>query len=559
MTEQDDHELLAAYAHSQSEPAFAALVARYVNLVYSAALRFTGNPHHAEEITQAVFITLARKAGRLGRGVVVPGWLYQTARLTAANFVKGEIRRQRREQEVYMQSTLNEPEAAPWEQIAPLLEEAMGGLGETDRNAVVLRYFENRTAEETGALLKLTTAAAHKRVERALDKLRKFFSRRKVSIGTGGLGLLLSANAVQSAPASLGAAVAAAAVLSGTALSTATLITATTTIAMTTLQKTLITATLAVVAGAGIYEARQASQLQRQNQALQQQQAALAGQLRQLERDRDAATSRLAALADELAGAKKNPAEVLKLRGEVGTLRQEKAIAGTKSALNKLTADPESRKTLRDQQKMGMAALYADLARRLKLTPEQTGQLNDLLADHIMDSIDLITQALRDNKTRGEIDQMFAKQDAALREQLLSLLGQDGLAQYLDYANNLGSTLTAAQFAACLTGDPEAVADKRKQFYAAMQDAARSALAAAGLPADYQIVPMLNLANIASEEQAAQSLQLLDSIYAQVAAKAATFLSADELAKFQEYRTNAISNSQTMLLINRKLMAPISK
>ena len=93
MTEWDDHELLAEYARTESEAAFATLVARYVNLVYSAALRFTGNPHHAEEITQAVFIILAQKAGRVAARTVLSGWLYQTARLTAANFVKGEIRR----------------------------------------------------------------------------------------------------------------------------------------------------------------------------------------------------------------------------------------------------------------------------------------------------------------------------------------------------------------------------------------------------------------------------------------------------------------------------------
>src|ERR1035441_9271159 len=125
MPELDDHELLAEFARTESEAAFAALVARYVNLVYSAARRFTGNPHHAEEITQAVFIILARKAGGLRPGTGVSGWLYQTARLTAANFVKGEIRRQRREQEAYMQSTLDEPDAAAWEQIAPLLDEAI--------------------------------------------------------------------------------------------------------------------------------------------------------------------------------------------------------------------------------------------------------------------------------------------------------------------------------------------------------------------------------------------------------------------------------------------------
>src|SRR5271157_4201747 len=124
MTEMDDHELLGEYTRSASEVAFAALVTRHVNLVYSAALRFTGNPHHAEEVTQAVFVILARRAGGFRRGVVLSGWLYQTARLTAANFVKGEIRRQKREQEAYMQSTLNEPDTAGWQQIAPLLDEA---------------------------------------------------------------------------------------------------------------------------------------------------------------------------------------------------------------------------------------------------------------------------------------------------------------------------------------------------------------------------------------------------------------------------------------------------
>ena len=157
MTELDDHELLAEFARTESEAAFAELVSRHVNLVYSAAQRFTGNPHHAEEITQAVFIILARKAGSLSSRVVLSGWLYQTARLTAANFVKGEIRRQQREQEAYMQSTLTDlsrhSEATAgteniWQRIAPLLDEAMGHLGETDRNAVVLRFFENKTAQE---------------------------------------------------------------------------------------------------------------------------------------------------------------------------------------------------------------------------------------------------------------------------------------------------------------------------------------------------------------------------------------------------------------------------
>jgi RNA polymerase sigma factor (sigma-70 family) len=223
MPELDDHELLAEFARSESEPAFAALVERYVNLVYSTALRFTGNPHHAEEITQAVFIILARKAGRLSSKVVLSGWLYQAARLTAANFLKGEIRRQHREQEAYMQSTLNESTDAAWKEIAPLLDEAMGKLGETDRNAVVLRFFENKTAAEVAAKLKLTEAAAHKRVSRALEKLRKIFAKRGVDSTVSAIGETISINSVQAAPVALTKSVTAVAIAKGAAASGSTL------------------------------------------------------------------------------------------------------------------------------------------------------------------------------------------------------------------------------------------------------------------------------------------------------------------------------------------------
>jgi RNA polymerase sigma factor (sigma-70 family) len=203
MSELDDHQLLGEFARENSEAAFAALVQRHINLVYSAALRRIGNPPAAEEITQAVFIILSRKAGKLSPRIALSGWLYQTARLTAANFVKGEIRRQQREQEAYMQSTLNETDAVAWAQIAPLLDEAMGHLGATDRNAVVLRFFENKTAAEVANALQLTEAAAHKRVNRALEKLRKIFTKRGVTLSATLIAGVASANSVQAAPARL--------------------------------------------------------------------------------------------------------------------------------------------------------------------------------------------------------------------------------------------------------------------------------------------------------------------------------------------------------------------
>ncbi len=152
-----------------------------------------------------------------------PGWLYQTARLTAANYVKHEIRRERREQEAYVQSTLNEPGSETWNEIAPLLDEAMGGLGETDRNAVVLKFFENKTAHEVAAALKLTEAAAHKRINRALEKLRKFLTKRGVVSTTAIIAGAVSANSVHAAPVGLAQTISTVALAKGAAASTSTL------------------------------------------------------------------------------------------------------------------------------------------------------------------------------------------------------------------------------------------------------------------------------------------------------------------------------------------------
>src|ERR1051325_10562185 len=132
----EDRALLQAYVERQSEDAFSKLVDRYTNLVYAAALRYVGNPHQAEEISQAVFIILARKAPRLHRKTILSGWLYQTKRLTASNFLRTEQRRVRRDQEAYMQTIPSEPEPNIWQYIAPLLETAMGTLKEKERNAV---------------------------------------------------------------------------------------------------------------------------------------------------------------------------------------------------------------------------------------------------------------------------------------------------------------------------------------------------------------------------------------------------------------------------------------
>src|ERR1039458_5655548 len=124
MDEPTDIALLRDYALRNSEEAFTTLVQRHIRLVYSVALRQLGNTHQAEEVTQAVFIILARKAAGFRRGAMLTGWLYQTARLTTANFLRSERRRHRREQEAHMQSEIRESHAEPvWQGLAPLLDD----------------------------------------------------------------------------------------------------------------------------------------------------------------------------------------------------------------------------------------------------------------------------------------------------------------------------------------------------------------------------------------------------------------------------------------------------
>ena len=279
----------------------------------------TGNAHSAEDVTQAVFMALAQNAGRLARHPVLSGWLHTTARRLAAKTVRTATRRQLREQEAAAmnQNSSNENEAL-WEDVAPHLDAALGELNDAERDALLLRYFEKKSAPEIAARIGISAAAAQKRVTRAVERLRESFSRRGIAVGTGGLIVALGGHAVQATPIGFAATISTAA-LAGKAVSASTVITTTKAIAMTTLQKTMITATLAVFAGAGIYEARQATQLREQNQKLEQQQAPMAEQNQHLQNADDPANS-LASLREENAQLKSNQTELLKLRGEVDAL-----------------------------------------------------------------------------------------------------------------------------------------------------------------------------------------------------------------------------------------------
>ena len=316
MNNQSDAQLLRAYAEHRSDPAFAELVRRHVDLVHSAAMRMVCDAHLAQDVTQGVFLALARNAAQLTGSPVLSGWLHRTAQNIAAQTVRTDVRRRVREQEAVAMNELLAPEPdAVWEHIAPQLDTALGELSETDRDALLLRYFERKSASEMASTLGISDEAAQKRVNRAVKRLRECFAKRGLAVGASGLVVAIAANAVQAAPVGLAVTISTAAALAGTTLTTTL-----NTIAMTTLQKTLITATLAAAIGTGIYETRQANHWREQSLGLQE---AYAEQIQLLRQERDEATNRLARLASDADSERGGGGELLRLRGEVGVLRQQ--------------------------------------------------------------------------------------------------------------------------------------------------------------------------------------------------------------------------------------------
>ncbi len=197
----DDWQLLRRFIEHNSQEAFASLTKRYLGLVYSVCRRELDDAETAEDVTQAVFLILARKAPTLRRHVVLSGWLFQTARFAAKN---ARIQTQRRaayeQKAAEAMQQQSEKEDAAWAEIEPLLNQSLAALKEGERQCVLLRFFQGLSFAEAGAALGLSEEAARKRVTRALEKMRAFFGKEGVVIPGLALAALLTAHAAKAVP-----------------------------------------------------------------------------------------------------------------------------------------------------------------------------------------------------------------------------------------------------------------------------------------------------------------------------------------------------------------------
>jgi len=264
-----DQQLLREYAASRSDSAFRELVRRHIDLVHSAARRLVRDSHTAEDVTQAVFTALSKDARRVSSHPVLAGWLHKTTRHLSTNVIRADARRRVREQQAIAmneQATPDSESEPMWADIASHLDDVLGELSESDRDAVILRYFEKRSAKEIAATLGITAEAAQKRVNRAIERLRESFARRGVTGSGAGITAAIGSNAIQAAPSGLAAAIAGGVLASSVATTTSTI--------MIILQKMLIPVAAVALAGTWLHQNQEASKLRAEIATVPQVQAA---------------------------------------------------------------------------------------------------------------------------------------------------------------------------------------------------------------------------------------------------------------------------------------------
>lgn len=444
----EDSELLRSYAANHSGPAFAELLRRHLNLVYSAALRRSGgDPHRAAEIAQQVFISLARHAGALSRHAALVGWLYTSTRNAALASARAESRRQIREQEAFMMNQQHQSSEAEgdWERLRPVLDEVMDELSRRDREAVLLHFFEGRSYGEVGARLSLAEDAARMRVNRALDRMRASLGRRGIGSTTAALALALANEAVVAAPAGLATAVDGAVLASAAAGGAGTLGAVGLLNLMSTTKTALgiMTGLFALSVGTAIFEAGEARKARTS-----------------LAEANEFGAERVRSLQAELNSAEKaRAAAEASLREGISAARtQAGGDGGARASLSQnpdnLRKDPAYAAVWRKQQMRIIQQRYGYAFAAMKLPPDDVARLKNLLLTRTEARLDAGDAGQAAGLSGPELSTAEKQAETAVTDEIKGVVGEAGYAQLMAsqkasqfeplIANSLAVDLSAA-------------------------------------------------------------------------------------------------------------------
>ena len=436
----DDATLLRRYTEDRSEAAFAELVRWHLDRVYSTAVRRVGNDAHlAEDVTQTVFVALARRAAALARHPHLSGWLYLTTRNAAANVVRHERRRKARELEAQAMQDISSPVASEpdWSRVAPILDAAIDELSASDRTAVLLRFVDRCAFADIGTRLRLTEDAARRRVDRSLDKLRERLARRGITSSSAALGLALANHAVVAAPASL------AATVTGTAMAAAPALGASTIELLHIMTATKLAGSIAAVAllivalGTATYEMRGRHAAEAALAAAGQDYAARAAKLHDLERRTYAAER-----------------DATQLKKNVDDARATRATSAAAAARTPglypegrafLARHPEVKQALIESSNASLNYKWAALYQSLRFTPAQIEQFqvlmraNRAIAPSLGSDGKILFLPTGDDMSTGKVD-----------SRLRDLLGDDGLRKCQEFGLLIPARELTAQVAGAL-------------------------------------------------------------------------------------------------------------
>jgi RNA polymerase sigma factor (sigma-70 family) len=533
MPEMDDMALLREYALRNSERAFSILVSRHIDLVYSAALRQVGNHHSAEEITQAVFVILARKARSLSSETVLPGWLFRTARLTAANHMRSEIRRARREQQAFMQSNPSDDSDQLWEQMTPLLNDLIDDLREKDRNALILRFLKGKDYREVAVTLGATEEAAQMRVSRALQKLRRLFAKRGVAISATALGAIITTHGTHAAPAGFAASVATAA-MQGTAVtaSTLTLVEGTLKImAWTKLKFAIAAGVVAVLAYQYHQNSVQAQQLASARQTLQGQTesfTALEGRIAELNQQ--------TAAISETRDAQQRELDRLRAR-----LKPAANPASTTpvTLLSAMLQDATTREMLRTKIVEIYRSRYTPFALQLNLDPDQGEKLIQMAGDGAMKILEAVAAFTKGELTADAALNVEAETIRNATNQVRLALGDEGFAKLQEYNRTWPARSLLDQFDKQL--GPFPVSAYQRAGLANIVQAEQ-------LDATRELTGDISVTLVVHPEELAQRFELQSQINQRILQRSADLLSPDQLETLALMQTNNLTAQRGEIL-----------